>query len=176
MVAKRKLAGQLIVGCSAVLLLTAVTGCTRKTESVQVKKMPPNAQFSGFLSNYDNLKQSAMFENTLALIAECGLTHLHVFPYSARQGTPAARMPQVPGGLIRERAARLRAVGAMLRRTWLAGQIGKTAAVLIERDGAGRSEHYARVHFANRNEPGTIVTARISGADDDSLTGEVLPP
>ena len=120
-------------------------------------------------------ENAAMFENTLALIAECGLTHLHVFPYSARQGTPAARMPQVPGGLIRERAARLRAVGAMLRRTWLAGQIGKTAAVLIERDGSGRSEHYARVRFADRNEPGTIVAARITGASDDGLIGEVVP-
>ncbi len=119
-------------------------------------------------------ESAAMFENTLALIAECGLTHLHVFPYSARQGTPAARMPQLPGPLIRERAARLREAGATLRRVWLAGQIGDTVAVLIERDGSGRSEHYARVRFRDRNEPGTIVAARVTGASDDSLVGEVL--
>ena len=119
-------------------------------------------------------ESAAMFENTLALIAECGLTHLHVFPYSARQGTPAARMPQLPGKLIRERAARLRNAGATLRRAWLAGQIGDTVAVLIERDGSGRSEHYARVRFGNRNEPGTIVAARVTGVGDDGLIGEVL--
>ncbi len=119
-------------------------------------------------------ESDAMFENTLALIGECGLTHLHVFPYSARQGTPAARMPQLPGPLIRERAARLREAGATLRRVWLAGQIGDTVAVLIERDGSGRSEHYARVRFRDRNEPGTIVAARVTGASDDSLVGEVL--
>jgi threonylcarbamoyladenosine tRNA methylthiotransferase MtaB len=121
-------------------------------------------------------ESAAMFENTLALIGECGLTHLHVFPYSARQGTPAARMPQLPGQVIRERAARLREAGATLRRTWLAGQIGDTVAVLIERDGSGRSEHYARVRFADRNEPGRIVAARITSASDDSLTGEVIQP
>ncbi len=120
-------------------------------------------------------ESAAMFENTLALIAACALTHLHVFPYSARQGTPAARMPQLPGTLIRERAARLREAGTMLRRTWLAGQIGETAAVLIERDGSGRSENYARVCFAYRNEPGTIVSARIIGASDHSLIGEAVP-
>jgi threonylcarbamoyladenosine tRNA methylthiotransferase MtaB len=121
-------------------------------------------------------ESAAMFENTVVLIAECGLTHLHVFPYSARQGTPAARMPQLPGQVIRERAARLREAGATLRRAWLAGQIGDTAAVLIERDGSGRSEHYARVRFPNRNEPGTVLAARITGASDDGLTGEVVQP
>src|SRR5260221_4173959 len=117
-------------------------------------------------------ESDAMFANTLDLVAECCLTHLHVFPYSARAGTPAARMPQLPGPLIRERAARLREAGATLHRVWLTGQIGDTVAVLIERDGSGRSEHYARVRFGNRNEPGTIVAARVTGASDDSLIGE----
>jgi threonylcarbamoyladenosine tRNA methylthiotransferase MtaB len=121
-------------------------------------------------------ESAAMFENTLALIAECGLTHLHVFPYSARQGTPAARMPQLPGALIRERAARLREAGATLRRVWLAGQIGDTVAVLIERDGTGRSEHYARVRFPSRNEQGAIIAARITGTSDDGLIGETVSP
>jgi threonylcarbamoyladenosine tRNA methylthiotransferase MtaB len=119
-------------------------------------------------------ESAAMFENTLALIAECRLTHLHVFPYSARHGTPAARMPQVPAPLIRERAARLREAGATLRRTWLAGQIGDTVVALIERDGSGRSEHYARVRFADHNERGAILAARIIGASDDDLIGEVI--
>lgn len=79
MFANRNLAGQLILGCSAVLLLTAATGCSRKTESVQLKKMPPNAQFAGFLSNYDNLKQSPIFENTLTYVKQDDAKNVHKY-------------------------------------------------------------------------------------------------
>jgi threonylcarbamoyladenosine tRNA methylthiotransferase MtaB len=117
-------------------------------------------------------ESDAMFANTLALIAEGGLTHLHVFPYSARLGTPAARMPQLPGPVIRARAAALRAAGTARQRDWLADQIGTLVSVLVERDGAGRSEHYARVELAPKGIPGTLVAARIIGAGDDALIGE----
>jgi len=79
MVSKRKLAGQLILSCSAVLLLTAVTSCTRKTESVELKKMPANAQFSGFLSKYDALKQSPIFENTLVYVKQDDAKNIHKY-------------------------------------------------------------------------------------------------
>jgi threonylcarbamoyladenosine tRNA methylthiotransferase MtaB len=119
-------------------------------------------------------ESEAMFANTLSLIAEADLTHLHVFPYSARQGTPAARMPQPPGPVIRARAAALREAGTVRQRTWLAGQVGSTVSVLVERDGSGRSEHYARVELVPKGNPGTLVAARIIGAEDDALIGEPL--
>jgi threonylcarbamoyladenosine tRNA methylthiotransferase MtaB len=119
-------------------------------------------------------ESEAMFANTLALVEEAGLTHLHVFPYSARQGTPAARMPQLPGPVIRARAASLRAAGTARQRDWLAGQIGRVVNVLVERDGAGRSEHYARVELVPMGVPGTLVAARITGAGDDALIGDII--
>lgn len=117
-------------------------------------------------------ESDAMFANTLDLVAQAGLTHLHVFPYSARQGTPASRMPQLPGPVIRARAAALRAAGTARQRDWLAGQVGTVANVLVERDGAGRSEHYARVELVPKGVPSTLVAARITGAGDDALIGE----
>jgi threonylcarbamoyladenosine tRNA methylthiotransferase MtaB len=119
-------------------------------------------------------ESEAMFANTLALVEEAGLTHLHVFPYSARQGTPAARMPQLPGPVIRARAAALREAGTARQRDWLAGQIGAVVNVLVERDGAGRSEHYARVELVPKGIPGTLVAAQITGVTDDTLIGEII--
>ena len=83
-----------------------------------------------------------MFENSLKIVEECGLTHLHVFPYSPREGTPAARMPQVRREVVKERAARLRAVGeaALSRGTRVARRNAQS--VLIERDGLGRTEGF----------------------------------
>ena len=119
-------------------------------------------------------ESEAMFANTLDLVEEGGLTHLHVFPYSARSGTPASRMPQLPGPVIRARAARLRAAGAARHRQWLEGQIGTLVSVLVERDGSGRSTHYARVELTPRGEPGTIVAARVTGAGADALNGTIV--
>jgi threonylcarbamoyladenosine tRNA methylthiotransferase MtaB len=106
----------------------------------------------------------AMFENTLNLVGECGLTFLHVFPYSARAGTPAARMPQVPPRERRERARRLRRAGDAALRRFLAARLGKEESLLIETtaDGIskGRSAHYVAMTVAGRFAPGTVVTAR----------------
>lgn len=117
-------------------------------------------------------ESDAMFENSLALVEECELCHLHVFPYSRRPGTPAARMPQVPGTLVRERAARLRAAGAVIRARWLAGHVGKGVSVLAERGGTGHSEHYAPVRLSGRDAVGTIIAVRISGLEAETLIGE----
>jgi threonylcarbamoyladenosine tRNA methylthiotransferase MtaB len=118
-------------------------------------------------------ESDAMFAGTLALVEECALTHLHVFPYSARRGTPAARMPQLPGPLIRARAAALRAAGAARHRDWLAAQLGTVVTVLVERDGSGRSEHYARVELTPKGVPGTLAAARITGLGDGALFGTI---
>jgi threonylcarbamoyladenosine tRNA methylthiotransferase MtaB len=105
-----------------------------------------------------------MFENSLALIEDCGLTWLHVFPYSARKGTPAARMPQVPKAVRKERAARLRAAGEARARAYLAAQIGATHRVLVERPRLGRTEGFAEVEFTTGRPVGEIVAATITQA------------
>ena len=106
-----------------------------------------------------------MFENSLKLVGDCGLTFLHVFPFSPRKGTPAARMPQVRGPDIRARAARLRAAGdaALLRH--LETQRGRTHRVLTEGPRMGRTEQFTEVAFAADQPEGRIVEARITGAD-----------
>jgi threonylcarbamoyladenosine tRNA methylthiotransferase MtaB len=107
----------------------------------------------------------SMFDNTLALVRECGLTWLHVFPFSARPGTPAARMPRVPGPAIRERAARLRALGEERVRSYLAAQVGREQAVLVENPSLGRTPHFAEVRFTRPQVAGSVVAARITGLD-----------
>ena len=113
----------------------------------------------------------AMFQRSLDLVEDCGLTWLHVFPYSARPGTPAARMPQVPGPVRRERAARLRQAGMRAARRFLDNRVGSTATVLLEADGAGRTEHYAPIRAEQPLPDGRIATLRVTGRDGDTLTG-----
>ena len=111
-----------------------------------------------------------MFENSLRLVEDCSLTWLHVFPYSPRQGTPAARMPAVDGRAIKERAARLRAAGDARVQRHLAAQIGKTHRVLMENLHMGRTEQFTEVTFAAPQTEGQIVTAVITGLDAHQLT------
>ena len=111
-----------------------------------------------------------MFENSLRLVEECGLTWLHVFPYSPRPGTPAARMPHVDGRVIRDRAARLRAAGEAAVTRHLSAQTGRTHRILMESPRMGRTEHFAEVAFATDHTPGDIVEARITGATATQLT------
>jgi threonylcarbamoyladenosine tRNA methylthiotransferase MtaB len=111
----------------------------------------------------------AMFENSIRLVEECGLTWLHVFPYSARQGTPAARMPQIDGTIIRERAARLRGIGTERVTRHLAEMQGRTVRLLMEKPDQGRTEGFALTRLATRATPGQIVSARITGAEGAGL-------
>jgi len=104
-----------------------------------------------------------MFANTLRLVEDCGLTWLHVFPYSPRPGTPAARMPQVDGNAVKERAARLRAAGEARVARHLAAQQGKTHRILMESPRMGRTEQFTEVDFAAERPEGQIVTATITG-------------
>jgi len=110
----------------------------------------------------------SMFENTLSLVEACGLSHLHVFPFSPREGTPAARMPQLERGLIKQRAARLRECGDTAYQNHLATMVGSRQQVLVERPDLGRTENFTlvRLHGA---KPGTIVPAQISGHDGSRL-------
>ncbi len=112
----------------------------------------------------------AHFENSLRLVREAGLTWLHVFPYSPRPGTPAARMPQLDGRAIRERAARLRAAGAEQVARYLASQVGRTHSILMESPRMGRTEHFAEVTFSSDQPVGQIIRAPITGATPTRLT------
>ncbi len=114
----------------------------------------------------------AMFARTMELIDEAGLTYLHVFPFSPRPGTPAARMPEIAPDQRRERAARLRAKGQAAVRGFLEGRVGSEASVLVERDGLGRSEHNAFVRLTGGPGPRSLVRARITAVAGDRLVGE----
>jgi threonylcarbamoyladenosine tRNA methylthiotransferase MtaB len=112
-----------------------------------------------------------MFRRSLDLVAECGLAFVHVFPYSARPGTPAARMPQLPDPLVKERAARLRAAGEAALAAELFSRVGGETDVLIERPGIGRAEFYAAVRFAAAGDPGSVRRMRLIGSNGKSLAG-----
>jgi threonylcarbamoyladenosine tRNA methylthiotransferase MtaB len=112
----------------------------------------------------------AMFANSLALVEECDLTWLHVFPYSPRPGTPAAKMPQVNGKLIKERAAALRTAGAAQVDLHLAAQAGKTHQILMENARMGRTEQFTEVLFASDQPESQIVQAQITGYAGNQLT------
>src|ERR1700680_4925419 len=114
-----------------------------------------------------------MFRRSLDLVDECGLTHLHVFPYSPRPRTPAARMPQVARDIVKDRAARLRRHGERALRRHLDGEIGAVRRVLTESRCGGHSEHFTPVAFAAPVEPGVIVAARVTGHDGRRLVATV---
>jgi threonylcarbamoyladenosine tRNA methylthiotransferase MtaB len=113
------------------------------------------------------------FANTLALVEDCGLTYLHVFPYSERPGTPAARMPHVPKPVRKARAKTLRAAGEAALGRFLDTRIGQTESVLIEAGGKGRTAHYAPIRLDGDHPRGTIVKAIVTGRGCDHLIGRV---
>jgi threonylcarbamoyladenosine tRNA methylthiotransferase MtaB len=113
-----------------------------------------------------------MFSRTVDLIEECGLTFLHVFPYSPRPGTPAARMPQVARAVVKDRARRLRRHGEAALRRHLDAEIGQVRRVLAESNESGHSEHFTPVRFEYPVEPGCIVETRIIGHDGSRLIAE----
>jgi threonylcarbamoyladenosine tRNA methylthiotransferase MtaB len=117
-----------------------------------------------------------MFANSERLVGECGLTYLHVFPFSRRPGTPAARMPQLAGNLVRARAARLREVGRSALAGHLASQVGSTAEILMERDGLGRTPGFAEMVLDAEVQTGEIVQARVTASDGRRLQGALLAP
>ncbi|MBN2759630.1 MAG: tRNA (N(6)-L-threonylcarbamoyladenosine(37)-C(2))-methylthiotransferase MtaB [Rhodobacteraceae bacterium] len=136
----------------------------------EARRLRPDMAFGADIIAGFPTETDAMFENSLKLVEECGLTWLHVFPFSPRKGTPAARMPQMNGTTIRERAARLRAAGdaAVLRH--LGAQIGTALPVLMENPRMGRTPHFAEVLFDTDQPIGQIVQAHITGHDSTQLS------
>jgi threonylcarbamoyladenosine tRNA methylthiotransferase MtaB len=130
----------------------------------EARRLRPDIVFGADIIAGFPTETEAMFENSLRLVDDCGLTFLHVFPYSARKGTPAAKMPPVRGPVIKERAARLRAAGDAALQRHLAAQIGQSHAVLMESPHMGRTAQFTEVDFATGQPEGQIVTARITGA------------
>ncbi|KDB02622.1 2-methylthioadenine synthase [Defluviimonas sp. 20V17] len=136
----------------------------------EARRLRPDIAFGADIIAGFPTETEAMFENSLKLVEDCGLTWLHVFPYSPRKGTPAARMPQVVGPVIRDRAARLRAAGAAQVARHLAAQQGRSHPVLMEGPRMGRTPQFAEVDFARDQPEGRIVTATITGIDGQRLT------
>jgi threonylcarbamoyladenosine tRNA methylthiotransferase MtaB len=138
----------------------------------EVRRLRPDVVFGADIIAGFPTETEAMFANSLALVADCGLTFLHVFPFSPRGGTPAARMPQVSGPEIRQRAAQLRAAGAARLRQHLTAQVGQTHSVLVEGPRMGRTGQFTEVIFASDQPEGQIITARITGATETQLIGQ----
>jgi threonylcarbamoyladenosine tRNA methylthiotransferase MtaB len=117
-------------------------------------------------------EDAAMFADTLALLDDCDIVQAHIFPFSPRAGTPAARMPQVNPPVVRERAARLRARAAERRGVWLRGLVGTRQRVLVERPGnRGHAEAFAEVGLDRTMQAGTIADVRITAVEHDRLLG-----
>ena len=135
-----------------------------------VRQLRPDAIFGAdFITGFPT-ETEAMFANTMKLVEECGLTYLHVFPYSPRPETPAARMPQVARQESKDRASRLRAAGQRALGRHLDSEIGAVRSVLIERDGFGRTEYFAPV-LVDGAVPGPALPVHITGRDGDKLVG-----
>ncbi len=133
-----------------------------------VRALRPDIVFGADLIAGFPTETDAMFENSLRIVAECGLTHLHVFPFSPREGTPAARMPQLPREIVKERARRLREAGERAFAQGLQRLIGTTQRVLVERDGIGRTEGFFVAAIEN-GLPGTIVDRTVIGQESGKL-------
>jgi threonylcarbamoyladenosine tRNA methylthiotransferase MtaB len=135
----------------------------------QVRRLRPDVVFGADIIAGFPTETEAMFARSLDLVDACGLTQLHVFPFSPRPGTPAARMPQFDRGLIKERAQRLRAKGEAALRDYLDSQIGANRLVLTERGGIGRTEQFTAVQLVSVVEPGTFLDLTVAGHDGRQL-------
>ena len=136
-----------------------------------VRRRRPDAAFGAdFIAGFPT-ENDAMFENTLSLVDEAGLSSLHVFPFSPRPGTPAARMPRLAGDIVRDRALRLRHKGETARTARLDAMTGSVQAVLTERNGIGRTPCFTPVLLEGAHAPGTLRRVAITGRQGERLTG-----
>jgi len=142
----------------------------------EVRRIRPGVVFGADLIAGFPTETEDMFARSLGIVDDCGLTFLHVFPFSPRKGTPAARMPQVARAKVKERAARLRSKGTDVLDAYLNRQAGESCDVLMERDRVGRTPHFAEVDVSGRADflAGEIVKARITGRNGDKLMGEAI--
>ena len=135
----------------------------------RARRLRPDLVFGADLIAGFPTETEGMFRRSLDLVEECGLTHLHVFPFSPRPGTPAARMPQLDRAVVKERARRLRERGALALRRHLDGEIGATRRVLAESRDSGHTEHFTKVVLAAPAEPGGILDLTIAAHDGKHL-------
>ena len=142
----------------------------------EARRLRPEIVFGADIIAGFPTETEEMFAGSLALVDDCGLTFLHVFPFSARPGTPAARMPQLGRAVAKERAGRLRAKGEAALAGYLAEQVGVVHEVLMERDGTGRTPQFAEIEVGGAASPGQVVAARVTRSDGRRLQGERLPP
>ncbi len=133
------------------------------------RRLRPDMVFGADIIAGFPTETEVMFENSLKLVEDCGLTFLHVFPFSPRNGTPAARMPQVRGPAIKDRAARLRAAGQVRLAGHLQAQQGRRHLILTEGPRMGRTEQFTEVAFSTDQPEGTILTAAITGQNGTQL-------
>ena len=133
------------------------------------RKLRPNITFGADIIAGFPTETEAHFANSLKLVEECDLTWLHVFPYSSREGTPAAKMPAVKGPEIKLRAAKLRALGSQKVAAHLKAQYGKTHAILMENPSMGRTEQFTEVVFSKPQAEGCIISAKIIGMRNQQL-------
>ena len=139
----------------------------------KLRHLRPDIVFGADIITGFPTETEAMFDNTLRIVGEADLTYLHVFPYSPRSGTPAARMPQVEKRVARERAVVLRAEGGRQVAKLAQSRIGRVESVLVERGGIGRTEQFMPVAMPD-TQPGTLLAVRITGASADGLVGEAV--
>jgi threonylcarbamoyladenosine tRNA methylthiotransferase MtaB len=135
----------------------------------RVRSVRPDVVFGADIITGFPTETEEMFANSLKLVEEMGLSYLHVFPYSEREGTPAARMPQVEKAVRKERGARLREVGKAHLQQFLQARIGKKASVLVEKPGRGRCEHYTMVELDETIPVGTIMQVEIAAVKEERL-------
>jgi len=135
----------------------------------QVRRLRPDVAFGADIIAGFPTETDEMFAHSLTLVEECGLTQLHVFPFSPRPGTPAARMPQIPRDVVKERARRLRERGGAALRAHLDAQVGARRLVLTERGGVGHTEQFTPVKLAAPVAPGAILDLTMTGHDGRQL-------
>ena len=133
------------------------------------RRLRPDLVFGADIIAGFPTESEAAFQSSLAIVDECGLTHLHVFPFSPRSGTPAARMPQVPREVVKDRAKRLREKGEAALRRHLEGEIGARRTVLVETEHLGRSEGFTLVRFEAPMRPGDLCRIGIAGHNGREL-------
>ena len=141
----------------------------------QARQLRPDMVFGADIIAGFPTETDEMFDQSLRLIEECGLTFLHVFPFSPRKGTPAARMPQVRGPQIKDRAARLRGAGDAALERHLAAQVGRQHLVLMEGAQMGRTEQFTEVTFGVDQPEGQIINAVITGYEGGRLRAAAKP-
>jgi threonylcarbamoyladenosine tRNA methylthiotransferase MtaB len=138
-----------------------------------VRAVRPETAFGADLIAGFPTETDEMFANSLALVEQAGLAFLHVFPFSPRPGTPAARMPPVARSLVKQRAASLREAGEKALARHLSGQVGRRLHGLVERPGTARAEDFTEIRFDGAAEPGQIITLAVTGHTGTHLIAQL---